>query len=81
MSDAGPLETTPDADEALGAAGGATLLADLVETLLPGEGAWPSGRDAGVQHPLSLRLIEERGRNALPGQARGGPRSAGRAGR
>lgn len=75
MSD---LETTPDAHETLGPAGGATLLADLVETLLPGEGAWPSGRDAGVQHPLALRLLEERGRAALPALAKallaaGGP--------
>lgn len=63
---ANQLETTPDADEALGAAGGCALIADLVEVLLPGGDGWPSGRAAGVQHPLALRLIEERGRAALP---------------
>jgi hypothetical protein len=78
MTDMSELETTPEADEALGAAGGCALIADLVETLLPGEGKWPSGRDAGVQHPLANRLIEERGRGSLPALAKalrdaGGP--------
>jgi len=78
MTDASELETTPEADAALGAAGGCALLADLVEVLLPGDGAWPSGRDAGVQHLLANRLIEERGRAALPTLAKalraaGGP--------
>ncbi len=41
------------------------LLADLVEVLLPGDGSWPSGSTVGVQAPLVLRLIEQRGRGAV----------------
>jgi hypothetical protein len=56
----------------------ATLIADLVDVLLPGDGEWPSGRTVGVQAPLAARLIEARGRGALPAlvkaiQTAGGP--------
>lgn len=67
MSNVIELNTTPDlGTDRLNPAEGATLLADLVAVLLPGEGAWPSGRDVGVQALLALRLIEERGKAAFP---------------
>ena len=67
MSNVIELNTTPDlGTDRLTPAEGATLLADLVAVLLPGEGSWPSGRDVGVQAFLALRLIEERGKTAFP---------------
>jgi len=73
------LETTPEVgDEKLGPAGAATLIADFVDVLIPGERLWPSARTVGVQGQLALRLMEERGKNALPAlvkaiEAAGGP--------
>ena len=55
-------EAMPDPSDPAEAA---ALLADLVEVLLPGGGGWPSGASVGVQAPLVLRLIEQRGRGAL----------------
>lgn len=44
----------------------AAALADLVGELLPGDGAWPSGRDVGVQHALQMRYLDTRGEDAVP---------------
>ena len=79
MTDLSGLETTPEVgDEKLGPAGAATLIADFVDVLIPGERLWPSARTVGVQGQLALRLMEERGKNALPTlvkaiEAAGGP--------
>jgi hypothetical protein len=43
----------------------ARLLAALVDTLLPGDAAWPSGATVGVKSVLATRLIQERGEDAL----------------
>ena len=67
MPAANELETTPDTgDSRLSPADAAVLLADLVDVLLPGDGTWPSGRTVGVQAFLALRLLEQRGKAALP---------------
>ncbi len=42
-----------------------TMLRDLVDVLIPGEGDWPSGSLAGVHGILGMRLLEERGDRAL----------------
>lgn len=69
---AADLETTPDAgDGGLDPAAAATLVADLVDVLLPGDGTWPSGGAVGVQAPLVIRLLEERGKAAFPALTRG----------
>ena len=61
------LETTPGlGDDSLTPATASAMLADLVEVLLQGDGAWPSGRDAGIQSLLALRLLEQRGKAAFP---------------
>jgi len=79
MTDPSELETTPEVgDEKLGPAGAATLIADFVDVLIPGERLWPSASTVGVQGQLALRLMEERGKNALPTlvkaiEAAGGP--------
>jgi hypothetical protein len=79
MTNVSELETTPEVgDEKLGPAGAATLIADFVDVLIPGERLWPSASSVGVQGHLALRLMEERGRNALPTlvkaiEAAGGP--------
>ena len=79
MTNLSGLETTPEVgDEKLGPAGAATLIADFVDVLIPGERLWPSARTVGVQGQLALRLMEERGKNALPAlvkaiEAAGGP--------
>jgi hypothetical protein len=79
MTDMTGLETTPEVgDEKLGPAGAATLIADFVDVLIPGERLWPSAKTVGVQSQLALRLMEERGKNALPTlvkaiEAAGGP--------
>jgi len=79
MTDLSGLETTPEVgDEKLGPAGAATLIADFVDVLIPGERLWPSASTVGVQGHLALRLMEERGKNALPTlvkaiEAAGGP--------
>ena len=58
-----PLETTPEpGDDRTPAKAAAGMLADLVEVLLPGDGAWPSGSSVGVQSILALRLLEQRGK-------------------
>src|ERR1700709_1555376 len=67
MSITAELDTTPDlGDDRLTPATASALLADLVETLLPGEGLWPSGRDVGVQALVALRLLEQRGKAEFP---------------
>ncbi len=67
MTQLSGLETTPEVgDEKLGPAGAATLIADFVDVLIPGERLWPSASTVGVQGQLALRLMEERGKNALP---------------
>ncbi len=67
MLTAADLETTPNTgDDRLTPSAACAMLADLVETLLPGDGTWPSGRDVGVQSLLALRLIEQRGKAELP---------------
>ena len=43
----------------------ATMLRDLVDVLIPGEGAWPSGSLAGVHGVLAMRLLELRGEDAV----------------
>ncbi len=43
----------------------ARLLAALVETLLPGDDGWPSGSLVGVQAVLAMRLVQERGEDAV----------------
>jgi hypothetical protein len=59
----GPLETTPDVgNDRITPKAAAGMLADLVEVLLPGDDAWPSGDAAGVQSILALRLLEQRGK-------------------
>jgi hypothetical protein len=79
MTNVSGLETTPEVgDEKLGPAGAAKLIADFVDTLIPGQGLWPSASSVGVQGQLALRLMEERGKNALPTlvkaiEAAGGP--------
>ena len=79
MTDPSELETTPEVgDDQLGPAGAATLIADFVDVLIPGERLWPSASAVGVQGHLALRLMEERGKNALPTlvkaiEAAGGP--------
>jgi hypothetical protein len=79
MTDLSELETTPEVgNDQLGPAGAATLIADFVDVLIPGEGVWPSAKTVGVQGHLALRLMEERGKNALPAlvkaiEAAGGP--------
>lgn len=79
MPDAAALDTTPElGSDRLGPAAACALVADLVDVLLPGDGAWPSGRTVGVQAPLVLRLIEGRGQSAVPALMRalleaGGP--------
>jgi hypothetical protein len=66
MTDLSGLETTPEVgDDKLGPAGAATLIADFVDVLIPGERLWPSASAVGVQGHLALRLMEERGKNAL----------------
>ncbi len=62
---AAALATTPDPGR-LTPVEASVLLADLVEVLLPGDGTWPSGRTVGVQGQLVLRLLEQRGKAALP---------------
>ena len=58
-----PLETTPETGGGgISPSIAAGLLADFVETLLPGDGAWPSGSTVGVQSLLALRLLEQRGK-------------------
>jgi hypothetical protein len=42
-----------------------TMLRDLVDVLIPGEGDWPSGSLAGVHGILGMRLLEELGEPAL----------------
>ena len=39
----------------------ATLLRDLVDVLIPGEGPWPPASVVGVQGLLAMRLMEVRG--------------------
>jgi hypothetical protein len=79
MTTVSELETTPEVgDDRLGPAGAAALLADFVDVLIPGERLWPSASAVGVQGLLALRLMEERGKNALPTvvkaiEAAGGP--------
>jgi hypothetical protein len=79
MTDLSGLETTPEVgDDKLGPAGAAVLIADFVDVLIPGERLWPSASSVGVQGQLALRLMEERGKNALPTlvkaiEAAGGP--------
>jgi hypothetical protein len=79
MTNPSELETTPEVgDDKLGPAGAATLIADFVDVLIPGEKLWPSASAVGVQGHLALRLMEERGKNALPTlvkaiEAAGGP--------
>ena len=79
MTTVSELETTPEVgDEKLGPAGAAKLIAEFVDVLIPGERLWPSASAVGVQGQLALRLIEERGKNALPTlvkaiEAAGGP--------
>src|SRR6267154_358873 len=79
MTNVSELETTPEVgDDKLGPAGAAVLLADFVDVLIPGERLWPSASAVGVQGHLALRLMEERGKNALPTlvkaiEAAGGP--------
>ncbi len=61
------LETTPDLGvESLTPAAACTMLADFVEVLLPGGAGWPSGRDAGIQALLALRLLDQQGKAAFP---------------
>jgi hypothetical protein len=79
MTNLNGLETTPDVgDEKLGPVCAAALIADFVDVLIPGERLWPSAKTVGVQGQLALRLMEERGKNALPTlvkaiEAAGGP--------
>src|SRR6202007_524805 len=79
MTDLSGLETTPEVgDDKLGPAGAAVLIADFVDVLIPGERLWPSASSVCVQGQLALRLMEERGKNALPTlvkaiEAAGGP--------
>jgi hypothetical protein len=62
------LETTPQVgDDRLTPASSCALLADFMDVLLPGDGAWPSARNVGVQGYVAVRLLEERGNVALPG--------------
>lgn len=42
-----------------------TMLRDLVDVLIPGEGDWPSGSLAGTHGILGMRLLEEQGPQAL----------------
>ena len=56
------LDTTPSTDDRLTPKAAATLLADFVDVLLPGDEAWPSGRTVGVQSLLALRLLEQKGK-------------------
>ena len=51
--------------ETLGPIERARLLAALVETLLPGDDAWPNGATIGVQAVLATRLYELRGEDSL----------------
>lgn len=39
----------------------ASLLRDLVDVLIPGEGPWPPASVVGVQGVLAMRLLEARG--------------------
>lgn len=43
----------------------ATMLRDLVDTLIPGDERWPPASLAGVQGVLAMRLLETRGEDAL----------------
>ena len=62
------LETTPQVgDDRLTPASSCALLADFIDVLLPGDGAWPSARNVGVQAYVAVRLLEERGKVSLPG--------------
>ena len=45
----------------------AALLVALVDTLLPGDAGWPSGSTVGVQAALAMRLVQDRGEDALQG--------------
>jgi hypothetical protein len=60
----------------------AQMLCDLVDTLLPGEGDWPTASKIGVQGVLAVRLLEALGESALETvdaaiTACGGPLGAG----
>lgn len=46
------------------ALGLAALLRDLVDVLIPGEGAWPPASMVGVQGVLAMRLLEAQGQTA-----------------
>jgi hypothetical protein len=43
----------------------ATMLRDLVDTLIPGDERWPPASLAGTQGVLAMRLLETRGEDAL----------------
>jgi len=60
------LQTTPDVADGVTPAACCALLADLIDILLPGDQSWPSGRVAGVQAFVAVRLLEERGKAAFP---------------
>ena len=49
----------------LSAVDAATLLADLVDILIPGNEVWPSASSIGVQGVLSIRLSEDIGDDCL----------------
>ncbi|MDQ0392912.1 hypothetical protein [Labrys monachus] len=55
-------ETPPDGPAKPGPAEAASLLADFVSVLIPGDGDWPSAADVGVQAVLATRLFEDLGR-------------------
>jgi hypothetical protein len=54
--------TPPNGNAKPAPAEAAALLADLVDVLIPGEGAWPSAATVGVQALLATRLFEDLGR-------------------
>jgi hypothetical protein len=43
----------------------ATMLRDLVDTMIPGDDGWPAASLVGVQGILGMRLLESRGENCL----------------
>jgi hypothetical protein len=58
--------TTQGNSKILSAVDAATLFADLVDILIPGDASWPSAASVGVHGVLSMRLSEDISDDCLP---------------
>ena len=78
MTNLSELETTPEVgDEKLGPAGAATLIADFVDVLIPGERLWPSASDGRRSGPAGAPA-DGGARQERAADAREGDRGRGR---